>query len=338
MANLCINKAAGTLQHYSESAKLLREPRFCVEFFDAQNKVWERENIEFSRASAIAIKKNLVVAYIDKSFADKYPKIYEHMANHIVFADLDELPSPAVSATKQKVSISSVQEVLVFRSLLPVSLQTKIFNRTISITDENIFLFGGEVTPPLENFAYPRQFSSKVLRIGFAESFIQEDVTIDLEEKANDLAVLTTPRAIFVCKKHKPTILHKFSLAGTLLSFKTLPPIRPSSANCERETKLFADGKLVIRLELEVKRECERDLMSALWMKFDENLNQVAVGSKELWLEENRLLTGNGEEGVLFRDEKGKIVQLTGEEKWLDKEEEEKEKEDQEKEDKRQSF
>ncbi len=171
----------------------------------------ELEEISFSISpSSVTVYNSAIVCYIDQQFKMTHPHIYQEYKNWILYADLNS-------------SNSERRKPIVFEKLIQLTADDHIFNRSLLVNDQSLFLFGGKSVKykGKQRVVYHKNLSRYDLKKltdlnQTASAFRDTDIDDEMENNKGECTVICAGNSIFVCQKNSPQNLEIFSEDGVI--------------------------------------------------------------------------------------------------------------------------
>ena len=173
----------------------------------------ELEEISFSLSpSSVTVFRGVIVCYIDQQFKITHPHLYQEYKNWILYADLKNLAA-----------LSSSSNTIVFEKLIQLTTDDHIYNRSILINEQSLFLFGGKSVKYKGNqrVVYHKNLSrydlKKFTDLNQRASTIRDtDIDDEMENSKGECTVIYAWNSIFVCQKNSPQNIEIFQEDGVI--------------------------------------------------------------------------------------------------------------------------
>jgi len=214
--NVIFNEDSGKMIH--------KRLRFKVQLMNKKTKRIDLEDISFeSCPSAISIFNMAAVCYVEQSLKVRYTDVYNSYKSWILYANLEE----AIELLKTS---EMDFEYIVFRKLFQIAQDEHIFDRSLLLTEESLFLFGGKShrfkgkgKPTVRHHKEISNYIfKKFVDVNQISSEFRDSEVDDLENVKGELVSIYDGKHIFIVPRINPSVVEIFNQDGTLEDHVTL--------------------------------------------------------------------------------------------------------------------
>jgi len=190
--------------------------RFKIPLRNKRTNQIDFEDISFeSCPNSVSLFNSAIVCYVEQSLKSRYIDIYNNYKSWIFYANIEE----AIQFLKMN---NSDCEFLIFRKLFKVAQDEHIFSRSLLLTEESLFLFGGKSVSFKRKYTVrlhseiSRYIFSKFNDINQISSDFRDPEVDPFEKLKGEIVSIYHGDKIFIVEKTNPQNIEIFNKDGSL--------------------------------------------------------------------------------------------------------------------------